>query len=102
MAVKGKTSVKSAKPRGAKAAASLTLNEIAVSGVDAGAAGTALNTADAVYRLLLSIKPRALSPQEVANQLVLPLGVVTNDLIFLIGVRLVTSAPNDPTRFVAV
>src|SRR4051794_7814726 len=102
MAVKGKPSVKSAKPRRARAVASMTLNEVAVSGVDAGAAGTALNTADAVYKLLLSVKPRALSPEEIANALAIPLGIVTNDLIFLIGVGLVTSAPNDLTRFVAV
>ncbi len=92
-------SVKAPKPM---AAGLTTLSEIAVHGVAAGSMGTVLNTAQAIYQLLLSIKPQSLSPAEIAAQLGFPIGVVTNDLIFLIGVGLVTTAPNDPTRFVAV
>ena len=39
-----------------------------------------------------SIKPNSMSPGVIAAQLELPIGIVTNDLIFLIGVGLVTPA----------
>ena len=62
--------------------------------------GTALNTAEAVLRLLVNVKPQSLSPEEIATGLDLPIGVVTNNLIFLTGVGRVTKAPNG--RFAAV
>ncbi len=97
-----KKAAKRAPTRKPGAAGLTTLSQIAAHGVSVGSRGTALNTAQAIHQLLLSIKPNSMSPGAIAAQLELPIGIVTNDLIFLIGVGLVTPAPNNPAEFVAV
>jgi hypothetical protein len=79
-----------------------TLSSMAVNGISTASGSTALNTTDAVLTALRSVKPNPLSPVEIVTATGLAIGVVTSDLIFLIGVGLASVAPNDMSRFVAV
>jgi hypothetical protein len=86
-----------AKPRPAARVRANRNPDVGTYGIDVGEAGHALNEAQAILMLLRYRGP--LNPQQMSDELNIPLKRLSNDLVFLLGLRLVQQSPSDPARF---